>query len=149
MPLSDTKHQAPSQRPSYAGFDFDTVRGLVLTQPTKLEKLLACLDSWLGVSEVTPRELDSVQGRILHYSYAIRYLRVVATQVYCVLGSVPETEYDTPVAVGDEMRSLVGEARLVVERFQGVGRPLWPRVPSSLYREFLLFIGISVRFWRR
>ena len=137
VPLSDTKHQAPSQRPSYAGFDFDTVRGLVLTQPSKLEKLLACLDSWLGAGEVTPRELDSIQGRILHYSYAIRYLRVVATQVYCVLGSVPESEYDTPVAVDDEMRSLAGEARLVVEQFQAVGRPLWPRVPSSLYREFL------------
>ena len=141
--LSDTKHQAPSQRSSYAGFDFDTVRGLVLTQPSKLEKLLACFDSWLGAGPPAESRrasltlVDSIQGRILHYSYAFRYLWVVATQVYCVLGSVPDTEYDMPVAVDDEMRSLAGEARLVVERFQAVGRPLWPRVPSSLYREFL------------
>ena len=138
VPLSESKHQAPSQRPSYAGFDFDSVRGLVLTQPAKLQKLVGCLDSWAAAERITPRELDSVQGRVLHYSYAIRYLRIVATQVYCLLGSVPETKYDSPVAVDDEMRDLAREARFIVERFQSSGRPLWPRVPSSLYREFLL-----------
>ena len=57
VPLSDTQCQAPSQLPSYAGFDFDTVRGprgLVLTQAAKLEQSLACLDSdsWLGAESL-------------------------------------------------------------------------------------------------
>ena len=137
--------EAPSQRPSYARFDFDTLRGLGLTQPAKLEKILVldCLDSWLVAEEITPREVDSLQGQILPYSYAIRYLRIVATQVYCLLGSVPEAVYydrDKPVAVDDEMRDLEREeGSLYRHRFQASGRPLSPRVPSSLYREFLLW----------
>ena len=45
VPLSDDKHQAPGQRPGYAGpgFDFDTLRCVVLTQPDKVANLLACL----------------------------------------------------------------------------------------------------------
>jgi hypothetical protein len=46
----------------YAGFDFDTVRGLVLTAPDKVAKLLTCLSAWLEMPEITPRELDSIQG---------------------------------------------------------------------------------------
>ena len=92
--------------------------------------------------DVTPRELHSLQGRILHYSYAIRYMRIVATKVYCSLGAVPETVYDTPVAVDNAMRDLARNARDVVQRFQAVGRQLWPRTPLSsklsLFREFLL-----------
>ena len=71
------------------------------------------------------------------HGHVILSKNLVTSIVERVLRSVPETEYDTPVAVDDEMRSLAGEARLVVEQFQAVGRPLWPRVPSSLYREFL------------
>lgn len=138
VPLSDDKYQAPGQRPGYAGFDFDTVRGVVLIQPDKLAKLLACLADWQELAEVTPRALDSIQGRVLHYSYAIRYLRVVATQIYCLLGSVPDDLYDRPVAVGAEMRALAQEASMLVERFHSAGRPIWGRVPSSLLRVFQL-----------
>ena len=83
MPLSVEKHKRSSQRPAYAGFDYDTVRGVVLTQPEKLVKLLSCISS-----------ADGVQGRLMHYSFAIKHLRVVATQVFCLLGVVPEELYD-------------------------------------------------------
>jgi hypothetical protein len=124
VPLSADKHQPSSQKPDYAGFVFDTVRGVVLCQPDKVVKLLACLAAWLEVTEITPRKLDSIQGRVLHYSYTIRYLRVAATQIYCLLGSVPEDLYDLPVPAGPEMRDL---AREVVERFHAAGRPLGAR----------------------
>jgi hypothetical protein len=58
----DDKWQIPSLLPNYAGFDFDTVRGLVLTAPDKVAKLLTCLSAWLEMPEITPRELDSIQG---------------------------------------------------------------------------------------
>ena len=137
VPLSADKHQPSSQKPDYAGFIFDTVRGVVLCQPDKVVKLLACLSAWQELTEITPRELDSIQGRVLHYSYAIRYLRVAATQIYCLLGSVPEDLYDRPVPAGPEMRELAREVASTVERFHAAGRPLWGRVPSSLHRVFL------------
>ena len=137
VPLCKNKYQAPSQLPGYAGFDFDTVRGLALTQPEKVEKLLHCYEAWIELAQITPRELDSIQGRTLHYSYAIRYLRVIATQIFCLLGSVPEERYDQPVAVTKAMRDLAAEAHMVVQRFHGAGRPLWGRVASSLYSAFL------------
>ena len=136
VPLSGEKHKTSSQHPAYAGFDFDTVRGVVLTQPEKLEKLLGCLDSWRSAEEISPRGLDGVQGRVMHYSFATRHLRVVATQVFCLLGVVPEEVYDEPVLVSDEMRTLAEEAESIVRSFHAAGRPLWPRVASSLLREF-------------
>lgn len=59
------------------------------------------------------------------------------TEVYCLLGSVPEAVYNTLVAVDEEMRDLGREARFIVERFQVSGQQLWPRFPSSLCKEFL------------
>jgi hypothetical protein len=100
-------------------------------------KLLACLLAWLELEEITPRGLASIQGRVLHYSFAIRYLRIVSTQIFCLLGPVPESEYDRPVLVSEEMRCLAREASTVVQRFHSAGRPLWARVPSSMLRVFL------------
>ena len=72
----------------------------------------------------------------MHYSFAVRHLRVVATQVFCLLGVVPEESYDEPVTVSAEMRLLADEAEFIVRTFHAAGRPLWPRVASSLLREF-------------
>lgn len=135
--LNEDKHQKASQQPEYAGFVFDTVRGLALSLPEKVEKLQACLTAWLEMSEITPQALASIQGRILHHSFAIRYLRVVTTQVYCLLGPVPDDEYERPVAVDSSMRALAQEALMIVERFHRAGKPFWGRVPSSLLRVFL------------
>jgi hypothetical protein len=103
--LNDDKRQVPSQQPNYAGFDFDTVRGLVLAAADEVAKLLACPSAWLELTEILPRELASIQERVLHYSFAIRYcyLRIVSTQIFCLLGPVPEPEYDRPVPVSEEM----------------------------------------------
>jgi hypothetical protein len=50
---------------------------------------------------------------------------------------MPESEYDRPVMVSQEMRCLAREASAVVQRFHSAGRPLWARVPSSMLRVFL------------
>jgi hypothetical protein len=100
-------------------------------------RLQACLSAWLELAEITQRGLASIQGRVLHYSFAISYLRIVSTQIFCLLGPVPESECDRPVPVSDEMRCLAREASTVVERFHSAGCPLWARVPSLMLRVFL------------
>lgn len=72
----------------------------------------------------------------MHYSFAIRHLQVVATQVFCLRGVVPEESYDEPVPVSVQMRLLAEEAEFIVRTFHAAGRQLWPRVASSLLREF-------------
>ena len=109
----------------------------MLIQDEKRVKLLACVDGWGLLEVITARELDSIKGRVLHYSYCIRHLRVLATEIECLLGPVGEADYDRKVAVTGEMRGLAREIRMVVERFSAQGVPLWPPVPSSAYAAFL------------
>jgi hypothetical protein len=61
----------------------------------------------------------------------------LSTQIFCLLGPVPDSEYDRPVPVSDEMHCLAREASTVVERYQSAGRPLWARVLSSMLTVFL------------
>lgn len=135
--LNMDKRQWCAQRVEFAGFLFDTLRGLLRILPDKLAKLLAALAEWLAATCVTPRELDSLRGRVLHYSAAIRHLRVHATALGRFVGPVDDDAYDRPVAVTDEMRQLGGEVVDVIERYHDRGMPLWPPVASTLYRLML------------
>ena len=66
VPLNLAKRQRCSQRVEYAGFLFDTLRGLLLILPDKLAKLLACLREWAESAAVTGRILDGVRPLRMH-----------------------------------------------------------------------------------
>jgi len=72
--LAEEKHQWLAQKLEYAGFLYDTVRGLLLILDSKLEKVVSCLREWASAMMVTSRELDSVRGRIIHYSLCIKHI---------------------------------------------------------------------------
>ena len=137
VPLNLIKRQRCGQSVEYAGFVFDTLRGLMLIQDEKREKLLRCALE-LGQARVaTRREIDRVNGRVLHYSACVRHLRVLATELARLAGPVVEEAYDRSEPVSDALRSLTGEIVAVVERYSGAGVPLWPPVASTAYASFL------------
>ena len=137
VPLNLLKRQLCGQSVEYAGFIFDTWRGLMLILAEKREKLLACVRGLGAASEMTARELDGVKGRVLHYSACIRHLRILATELGCLAGPVDESTYDRRQPVSAEMRALAGEMAEVVEHYSGSGVPLWPPVASSAYASFV------------
>ena len=137
VPLNLDKRQRCGQTVEYAGFLYDTLRGLLLILPDKLVKLLGCLQEWAESDTVTARGMDAVRGRVLHYSACISHTRVLATEILCLVGAVEESQYDTPFPVTAAMVDLAAELRSVITKYHGAGRPLWPLVPSSGYRVFL------------
>ena len=137
VPLNLDKRQRCGQTVEYAGFLYDTLRGLLLILPDKLVKLLGCLQEWAESDTVTARGMDAVRGRVLHYSACISHTRVLATEILCLVGAVEESQYDTPFPVTAAMVDLAAELRAVITKYHGAGRPLWPLVPSSGYRVFL------------
>jgi hypothetical protein len=68
------------------------------------------------------RELDSIKGRLLHYSAAVRHLRVLVTELQRLMGPVPEEEYDDigPAPEGGLSAEMCG----VLARYAPAGRPL-------------------------
>ena len=108
VPLNLDKRQRCRQQVKYAGFLFDTLRGLLLILPEKLlKRLFACLKEWAESQRVTSRFMDSVRGGVLHYPACIRNTRVLATEVLCLTGTPDENHYDTPMPV---TAALVGLA---------------------------------------
>lgn len=137
IPLNLIKRQFCAQKVDYAGFVFDTMRGLMLIQEEKRCKLLQCVRDWGAASSMSLRELDSVKGRVLHYSACVRHLRILATELARLIGPVVVEAYDVPVDVTDDMRALADEIVSVVDRFSSDGVPLWWPVASSAYAAFL------------
>jgi hypothetical protein len=137
VPLNLLKRQLCGQSVEYAGFAFDTWRGLTLILAEKREKLLACVRGLGSAFQMTARELDGVKGRVQHYSACVRHLRILATELGRLAGPVDEASYDRPRPVSAELRALAGEMAMVVERYSGSGVPLWPPVASSAYASFL------------
>ena len=135
--LNPIKRQRCGQSVEYAGFVFDTLRGLMLIQVEKREKPLQCVQELRQALTATRREVDSVVGRVLHYSACIRHLRVLATEVGRLAGPVVQEEYDRLAPVAGALQSLMGEIVGVVKRFSGAGVPLWPPVASTAYASFL------------
>ncbi len=92
--------QAPalSANGGNSGFLFDTLRSLMLVTEPKQEMLLANAAE-LGVPESvwTTRQLDSIKGRLLHYSAAIRHLRIRVAELARLIGPIVEASYDQPL----------------------------------------------------
>ena len=63
VPLNLLKRQQCGQPVEYAGFVFDTWRGLMLIQAEKREKLLASVKGLGEAVQMSSRELDGVKGR--------------------------------------------------------------------------------------
>jgi hypothetical protein len=132
--LNVKKHQRCAQSVEYAGFLFDTFRGLMRVTADKQAVLLEQAASLGLVGALwSARELDSIKGRLLHYSAAVRHLRVLVTEFQRLMGPVPEEEYDDigpgPAGLVDLSAEMCG----VLARYAPVGRPLWP--PTSGPRE--------------
>ena len=91
--LNLAKHQRCAQTAEYSGFLFDTFRGLMLVTVAKQASLIAATaELGDGRASWTTRELDSIKGRLLHYSAAIRHLRILVAQLAQVIGPVAEED---------------------------------------------------------
>ena len=95
--LNMDKHQRCAQSVEYSGLLFDTFHSLMLVTAVKQESLLASTAE-LGAADAewTPRRLDSILGRLLHYSVAIRHLRIRVAELARLIGPVVEEDYDLP-----------------------------------------------------
>ena len=138
VPLNVAKHQACAQTVEYSGLLFDSFRGLMLVLPEKLQLLLDhTVELCLVDGRWSPRELDSIHGRMLHYSAAIRHLRILVTEMRCLLGPKDEASYDWPGSAPAGLPELAVEMRAIIVRYGSAGCPLWPPVASSAYAALL------------
>ena len=91
--LNVAKHQLCAQSVEYSGLLFDTFRGLILVTEAKQESLLASTAE-LGDTGVewTTRRLDSILGRLLHYSVAIQHLRIRVAELARLICPIVEED---------------------------------------------------------
>ena len=139
VPLNHKKHQSCKQSVEYSGFLFDSFRGLMLCLDEKVELMLTHTAELAQADRLwTPRELDRVKGRFLHYSAAVRHLRIRVTELHCLMGPAPEDRlYDVARALPDGVAALAGEMAEVIRHYGPLGAPLWPPVASSAYAALL------------
>jgi hypothetical protein len=136
--LNLKKHQRCAQSVEYAGFRFDTLLGRMLVLPEKLVELVAALGHLASLVVIwTLRRLDSVKGRLLHYSAAIPHVRVFVSELACLMGPTPEEIYDRPLPPPPGLPALADELRSVLNRYGSAGVPLWPPVLSSAYAAMI------------
>ena len=155
VPLNMAKHQRCGQSVEYSGFLFDTFRGIMQCLDAKLALLRTHTAELSGPDRAwSLRDLDRVKGRLLHYSAAIRHLRIRVTEMQRLMGpqsragltdAVPPSAY-APTASDhyDQLNPLpAGLVELAVEmddlitRYGPLGSPLWPPVASSAYAVLL------------
>jgi hypothetical protein len=145
--LNMDKHQRNAQSVEYSGLLFDTFRGLMLVPAAKQESLLANTAE-LGSPDTawTTRKLDSILGRLLHYSVGIRHLRIRVAELACLIGPVADEDYDRPRPAPAGLAELADDCASVIRRFAPLGTPLWPPVPSSAYAALLAGVR-ETPFW--
>ena len=82
VPLNAKKHQGCKQLVEYSGFLVDSFRGLMLCLDEKLALLLAHTLEMAELDRLwSHRDLDRIKGRMLHYSAAVRHLRIRVTEM--------------------------------------------------------------------
>ena len=85
VPLNMDKHHGCKQTVEYSCFLFDSFRGLMRCLEEKLALLHGHAADLSTTTELwSPRDLDRVKGRLLHYSAAIRHLRIRITEMQCL-----------------------------------------------------------------
>ena len=137
VPLHPGKSQACTQRPEFAGFMHDTVRGLRLILPKKLEKLLDSVLTLACAEEASARMVDQVRGRVLHYSACVKHLRVSCASLSLALGTDQQVEYDFRVNVDQELRATCCHMVDVIFQYGSAGCDLWPLPPSTMLARFM------------
>lgn len=133
--LSLSKRQNISQRAEYTGIVLDTIQGRFFIPEKKLQKLRDCLRDLERAESFSLRTLQSVRGRVMHYSICIMHIRPLAPLI-----SAPGADQDTldarlPMTVA--LRRACSVILNTVDTFADLGAPMWPPVPSSLYGRFL------------
>ncbi len=158
VPLNLSKHQRCGQAVEYAGFLFDTFRGVMLCRDEKLALLRSHAADLISTDRAalgwSLRDLDRVKGRLLHYSAAVRHLRIRVTEMQCLMGPQLGNEDGGPAAASpyaptasehyDQLgplpaglAELAAEMDTIIARFGPPGAPLWPPVASSAYTALL------------
>jgi hypothetical protein len=153
VPLNMKKHQSCKQSVEYSGFLFDSFRGILRCLDEKVALLREHAADLRTTTELwSMRDLDRVKGRLLHYSTAIRHLRIRVTEMQCLMGPLPEDDgpshpspfsrtvsalYDRPAPIPAGLAELAAEVDALVERYGPLGVPLWPPVASSAYAKLL------------
>ena len=135
VPLNMSKHQRCRQTVEYSGFLFDTVRAVMQCTEEKLALLQShSAELAAPVRLWSQRDLDRVKGRLLHYSQAVRHLRIRVTEMQRLMGPVAlGSAYDAPEPPPAGLSDLAVEFGAVIQRFGSAGTPLWPAVASSAY----------------
>ena len=138
VPLNAKKHQGCKQSVEYSGFLVDSFRGLMLCLDEKLALLLAHTLEMAELDRLwSHRDLDRIKGRMLHYSAAVRHLRIRVTELQSLMGPVPEDGYDHPKPGPAGLAELAADMAGVIRRYGPLGSPLWPPVASSAYGALL------------
>jgi hypothetical protein len=155
--LNMSKHQCCKQTVEYSGFLFDSFRGLMQCMDEKLALLhphAAELRSPTALWSL--RDLDRIKGRLLHYSTAIRHLRICVTKMQCCMGPLEADDSDAaswpspfartasahydsdrPAPAPAGLPELAAEMNDLLSRYGPLGVPLRPHVASSAYAALL------------
>ena len=137
MWLSKDKKQGPSQSVCYTGIVVDTELGRYFCPEEKLVKLVESLRELQGRTRMSARGIAGVRGKVLHYSICIPYIRVYAVWFSHIIGSDGEVEWDRLVHLPGNSAEVCEEIISTIEARHRDGVPMWPYVPSSLYRYIL------------
>lgn len=146
MGFQDYKRQFCAQRGAYGGFLLNTVRGRMSVLPEKVAKMLGCLEEWILGAFTSARGLAKIRGKAMHFSIAIRYLRVLIPEISLALGTEADpgdddgdsgVDWDREIPTTDALIDLGREMVKVIEKGAAEGVEMWPLHPSTLYGRFL------------
>jgi hypothetical protein len=87
VPLIMSKHQPCKQSVEHSGFLYDTLRCIMRWLDEKQALLQAhCADLSSSTALWSMRDLDRMKGSLLHYSLAVRHLRIRVSQMQRLMG---------------------------------------------------------------
>ena len=121
----------------HCGIAFDTVKGLLSITEEKLCDLRSTLLPLLDAGRILAHDLASVNGKILHFSVCVHWIRVASP---CFTTLLPPNEKDylkVDVILPVTFRLVIAWILETLEVFAPLGCPIWPDIASSLYGAFL------------